>query len=128
MEKMLIRKKITLKVNKSEPNIRCSRETLNLDNSSKKREIQKNLFNFEFYKIDSIMKGTGSRFVSFSMAAIASFIGLRLVFFQLGEVLAERASNIRCSRETLNLDNSTKKSEIQKIFLNFEFYTERASY
>ena len=38
-----------VKVNKSEPNIQCSHETLNLDNPSKKNEIQKNLFNFEFY-------------------------------------------------------------------------------
>ena len=34
---MLIRTKITLKVNKIEPHIPCSYETLNLDNSSKKR-------------------------------------------------------------------------------------------
>ena len=46
---MLIRTKVTVKVNKSEPNIPCSYEFLNLDNSSKKNEIQKNLFNFEFY-------------------------------------------------------------------------------
>ena len=45
---MLIRTTITLKVNKSEPNIPCSHETLNLDNSSKKNELQNNLFNFEF--------------------------------------------------------------------------------
>ena len=51
IEKMLIRTKITLKVNKSEePSIPCSRETLNLDNSSKKKnEIQNNLSSFEFY-------------------------------------------------------------------------------
>ena len=36
-------------MNKSEPNIQCSHENLNLDNSSKKNEIQKKLFNFEFY-------------------------------------------------------------------------------
>ena len=32
---MLIRTKITVKVKKSESNIRCSHETLNLDNTSK---------------------------------------------------------------------------------------------
>ena len=46
---MLIRTKITLKVNNSEAHIPCSHETLNLDNSSKKDEFQKTLFNFEFY-------------------------------------------------------------------------------
>ena len=45
---MFIRTKITIRVNKSEPNIPCSHETLNLDNSSKKN-ILKNLFNFQFY-------------------------------------------------------------------------------
>ena len=38
---MLIRAKITLKVNKSEPNITCSLETLNLENSTKMKEIKK---------------------------------------------------------------------------------------
>ena len=47
---MLIRTKTTPKVNKSEPNIPCSHETLIPDNSSKKKnEFQKNSFNFEFY-------------------------------------------------------------------------------
>ena len=46
---MLIRTKITVKVNKSEPNIPCSHKSSILDNSSIKKEIQKNLFNFEFY-------------------------------------------------------------------------------
>ena len=45
---MLIRTKITVRVNKSEPNISCSHETLDLDNSLKKKEIPKNLFYFEF--------------------------------------------------------------------------------
>ena len=49
VEKPFIRTKITVKVNKSEPNIQCSHAILNLDNSSKKNEIQKNLFNFELY-------------------------------------------------------------------------------
>ena len=38
---MLIRTKITVKVNKSAPNIPCSHQTLNLDNSSKKRNSKK---------------------------------------------------------------------------------------
>ena len=46
---MLIRTKITLKVNKSELNIPCSHETLNLDNSSKKAKLKKKLSNFGFY-------------------------------------------------------------------------------
>ena len=45
---MRLRTKITLKVNKIEPNIPRSHETLNLDNFSKKRN-SKNLFNFDFY-------------------------------------------------------------------------------
>ena len=45
---MLIRTKIPIKVNKSEPSTPCSHETLNLDNSSKNTKFQKN-FNFEFY-------------------------------------------------------------------------------
>ena len=46
---MFTRTKITVKVIKSEPNILCSHETLDLNNSSKKLKFQKNLFNFEFY-------------------------------------------------------------------------------
>ena len=46
---MLIRTKITVKVIKSEPNIPCSHETLNPDNSSKKSKLRKNLFNSIFY-------------------------------------------------------------------------------
>ena len=42
IEKWLIPIKITVKVNKSEPNIPCSHETLNLDNSSKKTKSKKN--------------------------------------------------------------------------------------
>ena len=38
---MLILTKITVKVNKSEPNIPCSHKPSILDNSSKKKEIQK---------------------------------------------------------------------------------------
>ena len=38
---MLIRTKITVKVNKSEPYIQCSHENLNLDNSSKKTKLKK---------------------------------------------------------------------------------------
>ena len=45
---MLIRTKVTLKVNKLEPNILYSHEILNLENFSDKN-IQKNLFNFELY-------------------------------------------------------------------------------
>ena len=45
---MLSRTRITVKVNKSEPNIPCSHETLTLDNSSKKNRNSKHLFNFEF--------------------------------------------------------------------------------
>ena len=45
---MTTRTKITAKVNQSEPNIRCSHENLNLDNSPKKERNSKNLFNFEF--------------------------------------------------------------------------------
>ena len=46
---MLIQTKITIKVNKSEPNIPFSHETLTLDNSSKKKTKFKKNFNFEFY-------------------------------------------------------------------------------
>ena len=38
---MLIRTKITLEVNKIEPRIPCSHETLNLDKSSKKNKLKK---------------------------------------------------------------------------------------
>ena len=38
---MLIRTKITVKVNKSEPNIPCSHKTSILDNSSKKMKFKK---------------------------------------------------------------------------------------
>ena len=38
---MLIRTKITVKVNKIEPNIPCSHKNSILDNSSKKNKIQK---------------------------------------------------------------------------------------
>ena len=41
---MLFRTKIKLKVNKSEPNIQCSHETLNLNNSLKKTKFKKNLY------------------------------------------------------------------------------------
>ena len=37
---MFIRTEIKLKMNKSEPNIPCSQETLNLKNSSKKTKIK----------------------------------------------------------------------------------------
>ena len=46
---MLIRTKITLKVNKSEPNIPCSHESLSLGKSSKIKRNLKNHLNFEFY-------------------------------------------------------------------------------
>ena len=50
IEKILIWRKITIKVNKIMPIIPISHKTLILINSSKKCKIQKkNLFNFEFY-------------------------------------------------------------------------------
>ena len=48
MEKIIIRIKISLKVNKSDPNIPSAHVTLNLDNSSKKSKF-KSLFYFELY-------------------------------------------------------------------------------
>ena len=45
---MLIRTKIMVRVNKSEPNIPSSHETLDLDNSPKKNEMPKSRFYFEF--------------------------------------------------------------------------------
>ena len=58
MEKILIRTKNTLKVNKSEPNIRCSHETLNLNNSSKKKGNSKKSFNISNSTLDELFNDT----------------------------------------------------------------------
>ena len=54
---MLIRTKITLKVNKSEPNIPCSHETLGPDNSSKKTKFKK-IFLFSNSTLDELFNET----------------------------------------------------------------------
>ena len=55
---MLFRTKFTLKVNKSEPKIPCSHETFNLDNSSKKNEIQKKMFLISNSTLDELLNDT----------------------------------------------------------------------
>ena len=57
MVKMLFRTKITLKVNKSEPNIQCSHETLNLNNSLKKTKFKK-IFIFLSSTLDELFIDT----------------------------------------------------------------------
>ena len=50
IENFIIRTKITVKVDKSEPNIPCSHETLNLGNSLKKKRNWEKIFLFRFLR------------------------------------------------------------------------------
>ena len=54
---MLIRTKITVKVIKSEPNIPCSHETLNPDNSSKKSKLKK-IFLIPYSTLEGLFNDT----------------------------------------------------------------------